>query len=279
MIPQPLQPEPIGGRARSSRARGGSPMPPRPLGECRDEGAFPRPGFTLVELLIVVSIILVLMSMLAAGMVAARGSQRKQATQSLIARIDRVIQQQYASYASRAVSGTNRDVQLRQLVSAEMPENWNDVPSVATSSATAPQRAYVGYRSQVNPTPAFADAECLFMIVMVGGIADCLDCGDLANAQIGDADGDGAAEFRDAWGQPIRYVLWPAGFELPPGSKFFSTTAPFSAGAPAAARGGTMRPLIYSTGGSSGTPPQNVARDGSDLPSRAITNFDAEIGK
>jgi hypothetical protein len=40
-----------------------------------------------------------------------------------------------------------------------------------------------------------------------------------------------------------------------------------------------MRPLIYSTGGSSGTPPQNVARDGSDLPSRAITNFDAEIGK
>jgi prepilin-type N-terminal cleavage/methylation domain-containing protein len=301
MIPRPLQPEPVGGRARSSRARG------------RGEGAVPRRGFTLVELLVVVSIILVLMSMLAAGMIGARGSQKKQATQLLIARIDRVIQQQYVSCASRTVSSAtssaNRAEQLRRLVSAEMPDNWKDVALMASGSAnvplTSPQRAYIGYRSALNPSDSFSDAECLFMIVMVGGVADCLDCGDLANAQIGDKDGDRASEFLDEWGQPIRYVLWPAGFELPPGSgRFFSATAPFSAGAPAAAKGGTMRPLIFSggpdqtnailvngdgnlgAGMACGDPANSTVATfggldtgGSDARRDNITNFDTEVGK
>jgi prepilin-type N-terminal cleavage/methylation domain-containing protein len=279
----------------------------------------PRPAFTLVELLVVVSIILILMGMIGSAVSAARTSQKNQATQALIAKIDGVIQQHYSSFASRVVPGAtsaaDRGTFLRRLASAELPDNWADVQAISgTVSAfgtgtallprTAPQNAYVGLLalSTVAPTPAFADAECLFMIVMMGGVADCLDCDALATSQKGDTDNDGAFEFLDAWGRPIRYVLWPAGFELPPGTgRFFSTTAPFAAGTPQPAKGGTMRPLIFSGGpdntnailvtgtgnlaaGASCGVPAGISAGGLDTSggdARAdnITNFDAEVAK
>ena len=284
-----------------------------------------RSGFSLVELLVVVSIILVLMGLVGAGVSAARGSQKKQATQALIAKLDAVLGQQFATYASRSVpasvltgSGSKsaaRASYLRKLASAEMPDNWVDVKAIATGSAgvslTAPQTAYAAVYQAINaanaakPTADYADAECLFMIIMQGGIADCLECGQLKSSDKGDVDGDGAFEFLDAWGNPIRYVLWPAGFELPPGSsRFFSPTAPFTAGTPQFAKGGTMRPLIFSGGadqrnstlvnvggslalGDACGDPANVtvatfgARDTSGDDGRAdnITNFDAEASK
>jgi len=87
--------------------------------------------------------------------------------------------------------------------------------------------------------------------VMQGGIADCLDCR-MPRIEIGDEDGDGMPEFIDAWGKPVCYVLKPTGLRLPAGSAtpFFTTAEPFDSAVPSlgAAKGGLMRPLIYSTG-------------------------------
>ena len=278
--PEPSQtlPLPLGegrgeGAFRSLHAAAPSSLPlplgkglrpdlPLPLGEGRGEGAFRRRAFSLVELLVVVSIILVLMALVGGGVAAARGSQKRQATQSLIAKLDAVIQQQFATYSSRSVpasalTGANksaaRAAYLRRLASAEMPDSWADVKAIADGTTglplTAPQNAYKAVYQSLSPTNDYSDAECLFMIVMQGGIADCLDCGELKSSDKGDTDGDGAFEFLDDWGNPIRYVLWPAGLELPPGSsRFFSTTAPFTAGTPQFAKGGTMRPLLFSGG-------------------------------
>jgi prepilin-type N-terminal cleavage/methylation domain-containing protein len=308
---------------------------PHPLGEGRGEGAS-RLGFSLVELLVVVSIILLLIGMVAAAVSAARATQKRQATQSLIAKLDAIVQQQYASYASRSVpttalAGPNksaaRAAYLRKLASAELPDNWADVQTVASGTAgvasTAPQQAYSavwnaltdtqktlpGTNAKEHVNAKNSSAECLFMIVMQGGIADCLDCGELGSSSKGDTDEDGLFEFLDAWGKPINFVLWPAALELPPGSgRFFSTTAPFTTGAPAAAKGGTMRPLIFS-GGPDGRPTTRVSEGGNfgasapaDNPSASnlaaflapvpaddpdpsdgradnITNFDAEARK
>jgi hypothetical protein len=90
------------------------------------------------------------------------------------------------------------------------------------------------------------------MIVMQGGIADCIDCGELRTADRGDKDGDGLFEFWDAWGNPIDFILWPAALQLPAGSgaAFFTTGTrtlqTISSARPAPALG--MRPLIYSAG-------------------------------
>jgi hypothetical protein len=224
-------------------------------------------------LLVAVSIVLVLMSLIGGAVAAARGSQKKQATQALIAKLDAIIQQHYASFAARPVPG-NASASVaaaarRQMVTADMPDNWNEVQTLKEGTTAvvsaldrkfplnSVQRSYVQYRDSLSPSPANEDAECLFMIVMLGGLADCLDCNGFTGAPIGDTDKDangnpspdGAPEFLDAWGNPIGFILWPAGLELPPsGGKFFSTTPPFLSGSIVAAPGGVMRPLIYSRG-------------------------------
>ncbi len=57
----------------------------------------------------------------------------------------------------------------------------------------------------------FQSAECLYLIIMNGtgdGEARSL----FGQRDIGDTDGDGAPEFLDGWGRPIRFIRWPAGF-------------------------------------------------------------------
>ena len=56
-------------------------------------------------------------------------------------------------------------------------------------------------------------AECLYLIVMLStadGEARTL----FSPQDIGDTDEDGAPEFLDGWGRPIRYIRWPAGFAV-----------------------------------------------------------------
>ncbi len=238
---------------------------PRRVPGARGSGATCRPvrrAFTLVELLVAISIIIVLMGAIATAAAAARGSQKKLSTKALIAKLDAIIQQQYFSYAGRSVAANataaSAAAARRQMASADMPDSWAEVLVLkggTTSLLTSPerkfplnaaQRAYVGYYNSVLPTAEFEDAECLFMMVMLGGLADCLDCGGLGIADKGDKDGDKAPEFWDAWGNPIGFILWPAGLEIPPGTKVFSPTAPFSGSASAGGR--VMRPLIYSRG-------------------------------
>jgi hypothetical protein len=204
------------------------------------------------------------MTLLGAAVAAARNTAKISSTRATIEKLNTIISQQYLTYASRPIAAaattTIAAAARRQLATADMPEMWAEVQTLKETylglanqrfPINGSQRAYVSYRDAISPLPSpkFEDAECLFMIVMVGGLADCLDCRGLGLSDIGDKDGDQAPEFWDAWGNPIGFVLWPAGLELPPGGgKFFSTTAPFVSGSIALAPGGTMRPLIYSSG-------------------------------
>jgi prepilin-type N-terminal cleavage/methylation domain-containing protein len=219
--------------------------------------AWGHPGFTLAELLVAVAIVVLLLLLTSAAFYNARASQAKQATQALIAKIHDVVATQFASYAEQRVvdapTAEERSIRLRRLASAEMPDSWADVAAVAGEETGVPktpaQDVYVSIWRATQPSDAYGDAECLFMIVMQSGLADCLECVALGAGDIGDVDDDGAPEFLDAWGQPIRYVLWPAGLELPHEEQlFFSTTPPFSLESQVPAIGGVMRPLIFSYG-------------------------------
>ena len=136
-----------------------------------------RRAFTLVELLVVVTIILVLMGLIGAAVSGARGSQKKLATQGLIAKLDGVIQQQFATYAGRdvvAASPAARAVELRRQVTGDLPDRWVDVKYMADNAAkfTSPhQQTYIAVWNSMTtkPTADYAGAECLFMTVMQGG--------------------------------------------------------------------------------------------------------------
>jgi prepilin-type N-terminal cleavage/methylation domain-containing protein len=233
--------------------------PPSERFDCR--------GFTLIELLVATAIIAMLLALVGAAVSATRSNQKIENTRRLIAKIDAILSEQLSRYDSMNVDvsaapseqtrGAYRAWSIRRNhISGDLPDRWTDVEYMtggAWHRETAAQRTYAAIWADatIKPSPAFAGAECLFMIVMMGGIADCLDCGDLKTADIGDVDNDGFNEFLDDWGNPIGFILWPCGVELPAGSgtKFFSGSRqladPFS-GYPSPTLG--MKPLIYSPG-------------------------------
>jgi len=140
-----------------------------------------------------------------------------------------------------------RLVATRTLMQLEMPDGWSDIMrATVTSSPPNPNnslppevpfivpgvtgpgvggtfsiptpaltRAYFRRYNRLSADPVeieeYEGAECLYMIVM-------LACGDgeartlFSPQDIGDVDGDGAPEFLDGWGNPIRFIRWPAGF-------------------------------------------------------------------
>ncbi len=241
-------------------------------------------GFSMVELLVVMSLMVVLLGLVSAAVSGARASSKQQATRLLISKLDAIVRQQLATYNSREVpppagglptgwtmAGYRSWYIRRNLITGDLPDRWGDVMAMASGQLstflngngprfpiTQPQTVYAStWNSWSSAKQAlvgdqYAGAECLFMIVTQGGIADCLDCGELRTAERGDKDNDSAYEFWDAWGNPIGFILWPAGLELPVGAKFFAGSRaleqafPPKGTSPSPTLG--MIPLIYSAG-------------------------------
>lgn len=134
---------------------------------------------------------------------------------------------------------------LRELLMTEMPERWGDVLLGDVSSATLAdiadgsafnnplylqQRTAIGrlFARKLQEAAATVtanggsiatlqeneSAECLYLIVM-NTTADGEAPGMFSEKVIGDTDGDGAREFLDGWGNPIRFLRWAPGANSP----------------------------------------------------------------
>lgn len=249
-----------------------------------------RRAFSLVEVLVTIAITLTLASMTLAAVSVASGSGKKVRTRAIIAKLDAIIMSQYASYAGRSVAATSdaaRGEALRTLAKGDLPDNWSTVASLAAKSEselTPHQRAYVAIWTSVDQAQVVVSngsPECLFLAVMHGGLADCLDC-DSLRIEVGDTDNDGMPEFLDAWSRPIGFLHAPSGLRLPFNSRtnFFSSALPFDPVVATSldARGGLMRPLIVSAGtdGALGLGSDASRMPGSNESRDNLTNFDEE---
>ena len=196
----------------------------------------PRGGFTLVELLIVITIIGILAGLTMGALSAARETARVAKTKSTIAKLDLLVQQHYDSYRTRRVTiydtATLKRLNpsslgnpeaaaglrlraIRDLMRMEMPERWNDfqdapVPFGAykikvPSLAERYRRKYAA----LGPAGDYDSGECLYMWI-TSAIPDARE--KFAENEIGDGDADGWPEFQDGWGNPIKFLRWAPAF-------------------------------------------------------------------
>ncbi len=205
-----------------------------------------RRSFTLTELLVVVMVISLLASTVMFAMYGAIEQARESRTRSQIARLNDLLMTRWESYRTRVLRlNLPADVRrspravaiarlnaLRDLMRLELPDRMEDVrddpidipvgggqtvrlarPSVSHEYS---RRATAEWLSPDAERP-YEDAECLYMIIASIRDLDGNGLDFLKESEIGDVDGNGMPEILDAWGNPIRFIRWPAGFVAHPG--------------------------------------------------------------
>lgn len=211
-------------------------------------------AFTLIELVVVLAILSILGSLTLAGLMVGREKGKVETTRFIVQKLSAAVMDRYEDYEDLATGGSL--VSLRARMREEMPDSWHDVYGSPGSNLTLPPQTPAGrayqqyYASGGGPSPSFASAECLYMIVTQSGLFPDL-LSEIRSDQVGDIDNDGKKEFWDAWKRPIGFFRWAPGFSSPlspvqvadPGTHHDPIDA-FEVDSTAFA----MFPLIYSAG-------------------------------
>ena len=184
-------------------------------------------------------IIAILASMISFAMSRVQQTARKASTQALITKLHTVIARQWDTYATRRVdigstTGMTQNqiddaklAAIRNLMRMELPTRWaSDVNSISGTAALndAYKSYYTAAYNNNGKDTENASAECLYMIVSMIADDDLDRINLFSESDVGDVDEDGMNEFVDAWGNPILFIRWPAGFVDDPPN--FSSTEP-----------------------------------------------------
>jgi len=216
------------------------------LGETR-----PRPGVTLIELLVTMLIITILAGLILGVASVAGETARKSQTRLTVQRLHKLMMEHYDTYKTRRVKVRQEVLQginaktswsaakkgqaraaarlyaLRELMLMEIPDRWSDVtlttsgpplyPYFLDVSGSATGRTdlssvYLRRYLQNTPSTDNQGAECLYLIITLAtGDGEARSL--FGENAIGDTDGDGAFEFLDAWKRPINFLRWAPGFD------------------------------------------------------------------
>ncbi len=195
-----------------------------------------RAGFTIIELLVVIGLILLMISIFAAVFGNTILTARERATQATILKIDGLLQQRLESF-NRAVDkaleqGTNNQRYFRQVradlgISNSNTNNYIPAMKVLARKMLLKQTFPQSFETTEMPTnhplltnPAYVPANhkretessaCLYYALtqaQVFGLPP-VSPDNFSSNEVRDTDGDGLLEFIDAWGEPLRFYRWP----------------------------------------------------------------------
>ena len=195
-------------------------------------------AFTLVELLVTITIIGILAGMVLGAVQMARQGAREYATKATIAKLNSIIMERYESYLTRRVPISTAGLTPRQaaevrlgairdLMRMEMPERWTDIedapgvlPYLPSGQNTLREPAlHLLYRNKYQPDPSdpstitvnanYSHAKCLYLIVSMGS-PEAME--QFSQSEIRTDPDDGWSYFVDGWERPIYFLRWAPSF-------------------------------------------------------------------
>lgn len=197
--------------------------------------AVPR-GFTIIELIVTIGIILLLagLSVVALGRIG--GTAKEKATRGTLEKINNLVRDRMNALDRSITSGELRgQVQVKKAsgLSDEVativvrkeefrkafPQSWTEVQALGIGSAASAEIAR-------NTSSAADNSEVLYWALTNGGTYGYESVGSDAFTanEVKDTDGDENLEFVDGWEQPLRFYRWPTRLIKPGGGSFNADT-------------------------------------------------------
>ncbi len=157
----------------------------------------PSRGFSLVEILIVISILATLISLSLVVLGTSQNAANIAATRATITKVDSLLRDQFKGFSRQQGNPTSAfDIEtMKASLKSSFPQSGSEATGLGFSADTDP----------------ITSSELLYLIITDGRVAGSTPVGEDAfnGRELADTDGDGNQELIDAWGNPLRFYRWP----------------------------------------------------------------------
>lgn len=187
-----------------------------------------RSAFTIVELLVVISIIAVLFTLTVKVVGAFVNNARESATQATLHKIRGALRERHEAHsrlmARKGFLSSQSESLLAKFVPGTTGRHWNPIARKLMQRNLFPQSyqevldadRMLGMQRypNISAAPSASGSEILYAFLIQNAVMGDLpaEMDSFSPQEVRDTDGNGLLEFVDGWGRPLRYYRWPTRF-------------------------------------------------------------------